>query len=670
MDYSKMTEAELRALYPQPSSPEAEVTSTGYRDYGSMSTDELIAMAQQGNVPEAEGFDTTELIGMGGGLGGALAGAAIGSAVPIVGTAIGAVVGGALGTFGGELVEDYVSDEDLDYMNAVKEAGASVLIDTATLGLGRVLRPAYFSAKRAMGFSPEEVSKEISEHLVDTGAVRGAVGSTSDYATANRLLTEHGGGLRAAQIPKAHAFVKLADNLGSIFMSSRGDFIDHHVKNNEAVRKSVEEMVEATGATPLSTPELGESILHVLSLGKKNSTDLYGKELTAIGEAFSDKFISVSPVHEAFDKLIKDKETVFGSELTKQADDLLRTFREELNEFMPKQIAPTSVMTGKPLYSSERKVPAMDFINWEKSVRGRMAELLDKNKGELYSPTSHQQLTEAMEKITPQILKTLRKSDKFMEKRYRVANKEYSKYRDNLSPKAVKTLIKSAKDRDALSALGGSLLPVGGLNPDKARELVKAVKFAVGSVPKKDLIEAGFKSKDDMMNTIRASFIDRAIPDIADESFDVVKIANKVGKMKPEDLAIARSILGDEAFNKFNAIRGAIRLSSKDTKSDMYSLAIRGREVSSLTNLAGLIGAGGTTYAVSGDPTMTALGGLAFLLAPKVLAKVALSPKLTNRLIKAMAMRGGTEASQKKFMDEISLIVAEVSDVSLDASQE
>jgi len=102
--------------------------------------------------------ERNEFIGMGSSIGGALGGAALGTAIlPGVGTAVGGVIGGALGAFGGELAEDVMSEEDMNYANAAQEAAISVGLDVATLGAAKWAKPAYFAGKRALGFTAEEV---------------------------------------------------------------------------------------------------------------------------------------------------------------------------------------------------------------------------------------------------------------------------------------------------------------------------------------------------------------------------------------------------------------------------------------------------------------------------------------------------------------------------------
>ena len=65
-------------------------------------------------------------------------GGLVGAAVGTRGGPAGMIIGGAVGTFAGVIGSDYLTEEDIDYVNAMEEAAFSVGIDLVTLGTGKV----------------------------------------------------------------------------------------------------------------------------------------------------------------------------------------------------------------------------------------------------------------------------------------------------------------------------------------------------------------------------------------------------------------------------------------------------------------------------------------------------------------------------------------------------
>jgi hypothetical protein len=626
-------------------------------------SDEQLAMVAAGTPLSEIQKERNEFVGMGSSIAGALGGAAIGTAVlPGLGTVAGGIIGGALGAFGGELAEDQLQGEDLDFVNATKEAGLSVGIDLVTLGVGSKVKTAFLAAKRAMGFSPTQAADEIIEHLSSSSRAVGEVGSAAEAAAANRLLQEGGGGLTAAQLPTASAFTRFADNLGRIGFTSQQDFVEHHAKNNQAVVNTVEELLDSAGATSMSAPSLGESILEVLKLGKKNSTALYGKELSKVQEMLATDVIDVASIFGVTNKILKDNSrNIMDTALEAEATTVLKGMTDELQRLMPKPTGRVDIV-GKPIYSKGKSVPAYELIEWEKKWNGTIAKMLDA-KGGLYAPKAHQQLVEVFNKITPVIKNTLEKVNPKAASRYKRLNSVYARTRDMLSPKAVKTLIGKAADKEEFNQLGKVFLPDSGVDPDKAKQLWNSINFAVKRLSKEEVAEKGFTNADDILKSIKASFIDRVLPNYKSDDFDMITIAKKVANMKPETLDVAKKVFTPEEYSRFSAMRGAIRMASKAKSSDMFSLAFRSREISSVGSVAGAVGIGGLGgYSAGIDPVTGGLGGLAFLLTPKVLAKIALSPNRTKKFIKLMSTTSSTPEGLSQTQKQGSLLLAELID--------
>lgn len=123
-------------------------------------------------------------ISTGGGIGGALAGgaagAALGSAVPVVGTAIGglagAILGGALGSGGGEIAENFITDEEDKLRNVGKEA---LLGGVTSLPVGAGLKVAQAGLKAATGIGKTGTRELLEQAGAGTIGTKAAASSSS-----------------------------------------------------------------------------------------------------------------------------------------------------------------------------------------------------------------------------------------------------------------------------------------------------------------------------------------------------------------------------------------------------------------------------------------------------------------------------------------------------------
>ena len=124
--------------------------------------------------------------------------------------------------------------------------------------------------------------------------------------------------------------------------------------------------------------------------------------------------------------------------------------------------------------------------------------------------------------------------------------------------------------------------------------------------------------------------------------------------MTDEQISQAKTGLGKD-FPRFQQIKNAFIDASQKPKSDIGLLALRSREYQ-----AGglLVGAGVTVGSFA--------GGLATLLTPMVMAKIALNPKRSAKLINILKRQTGTPEGLSETQKRIALLIAEVGDVSVD----
>ena len=200
-------------------------------------------------------------------------GAAIGSPLGPGGMIAGAALLGAAGSGGGSLLSDKLNDEELDSAKAIREAVTSLGFDAATLGLGKILRPAFVSARMKLGISPEETAREI---IKDVAPV---VGSKQSLAATQDILEPYKASLTPSQVG-ATGMRLMQEKLARVGLVSSLDF----AKNVDAVNKAAQDglnevanrlVVESSG----SPMEVAEQLISVVDTGKSALTKIYGEIL-------------------------------------------------------------------------------------------------------------------------------------------------------------------------------------------------------------------------------------------------------------------------------------------------------------------------------------------------------------------------------------------------------
>ena len=177
-------------------------------------------------------------VGMGGALAGAGAGFLIGGPV---GAVVGSVVGGATGSGAGSLISDELADEELDYAKAAEEALISAGFDIATLGLGKIIKPGYYAAKAAMGFTP----KEVAEQVVKVAEVQSknipTAGSLESLRQSQQILQQatDPASLTKSQTGRASGAAVFAEKIADIGILSSGDMTENAIKVNKATQEAL-----------------------------------------------------------------------------------------------------------------------------------------------------------------------------------------------------------------------------------------------------------------------------------------------------------------------------------------------------------------------------------------------------------------------------------------------
>lgn len=610
-------------------------------------SDEQLQMVMDG-VPISEiKKERNELVGMGSSLGGALAGAAAGTAIlPGIGTAIGGLIGGAAGAFGGELLEDELQGEDLNYANAAKEAAISAGIDVATLGAAKFAKPAYYAGKRALGFTTEEVAKDIVEKAAATRASQVA-GTQTALQSGAELLAEKGAVFTPTQVG-GRGVLAFYDNIGRSGVLSSAPFKKNMELSNEAVSGAINGLVGQNQAGVLLKGELGESIHSVFVEGKKALGKQYELGLDDVMSSLTNNTINVLPIHEALDRFIKPYASKLGSQLQGGTIQILRDMQNDLSggfklvDEVKEVKVPYTNAFGQQMTKTQKKVvgkkkipvpiPAAHLIEWQKKV-SRVITEAGNPLSSMYNKAVDAELAQVSSKLTGSIDNVMTKVNPEAYGKYKAINEVYKGGIETLRPANIKSIVNAAA-REDYDRLGKVMLQEGVTNFSQFKNTWKALRYSVKTMQPDKLAELGFKSQGDLYQTIRSSYMQNMFPNVNAVDFDLATYANKMSKLSREELKQAKLIMGKD-YGRFNQIRNTIIDASTKPGSDVGILSLRSKEL-------------GTLGAVAVGSVAGIAGGVAALLAPKMMAKVALNPKTSAMLINAM----GRSSKTAKGLDE------------------
>ena len=155
------------------------------------------------------------------------------------------------------------------------------------------------------------------------------------------------------------------------------------------------------------------------------------------------------------------------------------------------------------------------------------------------------------------------------------------------------------------------------------------------------------KTAEEFKNEVRAAWLRKALEATSMEAAE--DTTQEIASLTPKLFSSAKvtdyierqprafaAIFGDQAPQVKQLFNGIAEASTKKT-SEMFALAIKGREVNLLTTLLPVGTGVGVFYGGSGDPLTSILSAgasaMAILFTPVVLAQVAKNKKIVNKLI-------------------------------------
>jgi hypothetical protein len=566
-----------------------------------------------GQIARRAGEATVENLDIPGGMAGAVAGAKAGAPLGPYGIAGGLVVGGALGTFGGSIATDALTEEDVSFAQATEEALLSAGIDTATLGSGKVLKPAYFALRRKLGFDPNDAAQEILNRFTASGE-GGRAGSEESIARTQQMFSESGTSLTPFQTGRATAAQNLGDRIARV-----GIFSEPIIQRNIGEQSRViNERMESLFSDAVSSPDrvgpeaIGDIVFSTIQQGKLALQDSYVRGLNEISERFGRASVRTEPILREARQFLEDKSFAGGAstELDSASLSVVRDFIDELES------APASLTVD-------------DLFKYEKNLQSQINQLSDARSSGFNSRASAE-LAELSSRIRERTLNIFEGINPDLRQRFSALKSEYSQGLNELIPDINKNMINNASSKGMFSSIGSTLTSTG--KPEQINAFYNSINRAFAEA-KREGRDLPFESADEIKDIVRQGFVAKTLPKLGPD-FDLREYRRLSTYFEtPANQEKAKAVLG-EKYEPFKQLVNAMSEASVRPDSNIGELMIRSKE---FTALSGITQAG-AGFAVGG------LGGAVALLAsPIFLAKAATNPKNVNRIVAFDKRKFGSE---------------------------
>ena len=598
-------------------------------DYSSMTDEqlaEIVALGRggaRGNDSDTDGSFLQDIGGylkrhgeVPGAIGGAITGAAAGSMVGPIGTIVGGLAGGALGSAGGSLASDAAAGEDLDFGEAGKEAAISVAFDIATLGAGKVLKP----VAHALGMSGNGLNglfrtakkSNIEDEIVDVSKIN--AGTKESLRITQKFLEEKGSTLTAAQLGQVNFLRTIGEGIGDIGVVSGRMAAGRIEKNNDIIHAAIKDLSE--GGLDIGTDQTfkgaGEVLYGAVTAGRTAARSLMDDGIKSLTKKHGMKKVSTMPVVKALRKFKADN-------VRNITDDVSKGTLSKTDELMDRLM----LQSGKIV--SAKQADLGTLIAFEKSIQRDINKAMPSVSNSFSDPQAVAELTQLKKAIQGGITESLNKINPEAGSTYRALNSAYSETMTDLLPDSLGSVFAKASMGD-FDALGK--LMISGTDQSKIGKMMKSLDkaYAVAKKAKIDMSDYPAKTADDARKFIRQGYVKQVFSTVNDAT-DLSKFAGKAAMLgSTEAMTRAKAVLGPD-FNNYKKLVNAISDTSTGASSNMFGLAIRQKEVGTLTGMAQVGGAGAAGVGTAG------LGAVGILLAPVIMSKLATNKRAVNMLL-------------------------------------
>ena len=569
------------------------------------------------------------------GLGGSLGGAAAGIPFGPVGMITGGILGGSAGTGVGSLTSDVLEGKDLDFQEAVKQSLISAGFDVATLGLGKVLKPAYLSAKAALGYTPKEVAQEIMKEGAQTG-------STESLKATQKLLQEGGASLTRYQTGQASSLAVFAEKIGDAGLLSGKEATGNANKVNQAAQSALNDIANAvdlrTGAAP---SDLGEAMFDIISAGRLALSDAYGDGLEAISKKVANRTVHTTGIKKQLELFLKN-----NSEMTSELIDgktvskAISTLDDATVKFINSQLS------GTLEYGN---MTAQSLLKVDKMLSQQMRQFGD-IKSSNYNAVADRELGELQNILKQSFINTLKQADPKVAKEYELLKQSYKQGMSGLLPVLNKNTILNA-EKGNFEALGKMLTTQ--TNSDKVKTFINSIDEAYKQIGKTEGLpsEIAYGTAKEAKQVIKQSFLKNLIPDMSSPDFDIATYRKLAAQFSKPNADKRLKIIAGQDYARVKQIFNLFAEASKRPEGNLGTLFLRNKEYAAV--------AGAGVGASVGGVVGAALGSGAILTAPIFLAKAASNPKAVNKLLAFEKMTFKSPEAMEKFA---SFIVSDTMD--------
>ena len=586
------------------------------------------------------------------GLGGSIAGAAAGSPLGPVGMIAGGIIGGSVMSGAGSLTSDVLEGKELDFQEAVKESLISAGFDIATLGAGKVLKPAYLSAKAALGYTPKEVAEEILKEGLETG-------SNKSLKATQKILEGEGASLTRYQTGQASGLAVLAEKIGLAGLLSGNEAVGNAAKVNQAAQSALNDIANTVDLRTGSSPaDLGEAMFDIISAGRLALSDSYGEGLTSISSRVVNNTVNTGGIKKKLELFLKENtiktsDVVDGKVVTK--DEIL--LDPATTQFIKEQLS------GTLEYGN---MSAQSLLQVDKMLSGQMRKFGTKGTAN-YNTVADRELAQLQGALKESFINTLKQADPKVAKEYAVLKNSYKEGLDGLLPVLNKNTVMRAEIGD-YEALGKLLTKQ--TNSNKIQGFMNSVDEAYKQIGKREGLpsEIAYGTAKEAKQVIRQSFLKDLIPQASSPDFDVSHYRKLASQFSKPDADKRLKVIMGEDYGRVKQLFNLFSEASKKPEGNFGTLFLRAKEFSSIQGLAGMAGAGvgGVAGGTAGAMMGAIIAPTVILTIPIFLAKAASNPKAVNKLLAFEKMTFKSPEAMEKFA---ALIVSDTMDALSDEEQ-
>ena len=496
-------------------------------------------------------------------------GGLVGAAVGVRGGPAGMIMGGAAGTFAGVIGSDYLTEEDIDYVNAMQEAAWSVGIDLATLGTGKVytrmLKPliesGWLAAQRKLGKTPKESVEEL---LRKTGEGTAEAGTKGSLLASQRMLGKEGLTLLPSNVSEKNNMIQAIAELGlfsSPIMSKSADDINNFVQQN------ITDIVNK-GFVVGDPSQLGETVYDLLDAGRKALSENYK---TMMNEVVLPKLgmqpgnsIDVSGIKAKIDYAIQNSMIPGVKDLSDLDTDTLNYLK-----ILKEAFSETKVLTPQALFRIEKNITTQ--IN-------KLAE----RGGKDFNDTAARELFQFSTTIKDEFGKALAKVDPDAAAEYAKVKKAYAKGMQGILPELNASFVRRAKKED-FSALGNMVSGNGSI--DQVRKMFSSIDRAYATMSKEARAELPYKTAKEAKQAIRGRYLENIFNDLSSDVFDIGKHRTKIKNLlKKGGDRKAKTILGED-YARARQVFNLIQEAGTKERSTIGTLFLKAKEFSAITQI-------------------------------------------------------------------------------------